>query len=257
MKLALYLQYCLAVLHILLQCVSPRGTRNERFGIDCTYAINVNVRYRSRCWCHRKSIYIYISMSGAIPGHSSTLSLSLTLSTASATGRHLKHTMHMSVKGGNLEFYGQIEEAATAAVETCLLAHGRALSRNRFAQSQHTFLCLYSQRCNRNAGTITMPSSHPLPSIHTHTNRYRVALYAKNDVFAHKFDICTNVFSAGAGKKCTNIVHTTGTATYNSYATWAWQRDHLRVFIKTHSIYMAFTSAQSTASTRIKSEIVY
>lgn len=35
------------------------------------------------------------------------------------------------------------------------------------------------------------------------------------------------------------------------------RRDHLRVFIKTHSIYMAFTSAQSTASTRIKSEIVY
>lgn len=123
-----------------------------------------------------------------------------------------------------MEFYGQIEEAATAAVETCLLAHGRALSRNRFAQSQHTFLCLYSQRCNRNAGTITMPSSHPLPSIHTHTNRYRVALYAKNDVFAHKFDICTNVFSAGAGKKCTNIVHRTGIATYNSYATWAWQK---------------------------------
>lgn len=157
--------------------------------------------------------------------------LSLSLSTASATGRHLKHTMHMSVKGGNLEFYGKIEEAATAAVETCLLAHGRALSRNRFAQSQHTFLCLYSQRCNRNAGTITMPSSHPLPSIHTHTNRYRVALYAKNDVFAHKFDICTNVFSAGAGKKCTNIVHTTGTATYNSYATWAWQK---RSFTRVH-----------------------
>lgn len=155
--------------------------------------------------------------------------LSLSLSTASATGRHLKHTMHMSVKGGNLEFYGQIEEAATAAVETCLLAHGRALSRNRFALSQHTFLCLYSQRCNRNAGTITMPSSHPLLS--THTSRYRVALYAKNDVFAHKFDICTNVFSAGAGKKCTNIVHTTGTARYNSYATWAWQK---RSFARVH-----------------------
>lgn len=127
---------------------------------------------------------------------------------------------HECEGGGNLEFYGQIEEAATAAVETCLLAHGRALSRNRFALSQHTFLCLYSQRCNRNAGTITMPSSHPLPFTQTHTNRYRVALYAKNDVFAHKFDICTNVFSAGAGKKCTNIVH----ATYNSYATWAWQK---------------------------------
>lgn len=84
--------------------------------------------------------------------------------------------------------------------KTCLLSHGSALSRNRFAQSQltDTFLCLYSQRCNRNAGSITHTHIYPRPLYAPHPHTHTHSRCADNGVFAHKFDICTYVFAAAA-----------------------------------------------------------
>lgn len=79
------------VSHTFRMCFPSRHERNERFGIDCTYAINVNVRRRSRCWCHRKSIYVYIYICVCCVCRNPCP----LLASAPSTGRHLKHTTHL------------------------------------------------------------------------------------------------------------------------------------------------------------------
>lgn len=168
--------------------------------------------------------------------------LALSLSTASTTGRHLKHTMHMSgasEEGDKTRSGGRQLGVLSPNRGSCNCCCGNVFvgtwqsfkPKSFRSMPAYVFMLVFStlqSKCRYHHNAILTSSPR---HIHTHTRRYRVALHAKNGVFAHKFDICTNVFSAGSCKKCTNIVSTTGTAKYNSYASWAWQR---RSFTRVH-----------------------
>lgn len=99
---------------------------------------------------------------------------------------------------------------------------------------------------------------HILSHLYTHTQTGIELLYMQRMTCLHINLIYAQMFfqlvlAKSAQILCIRLVQRHITHTPRGRG----RRDHLRVFIKTHSIYMAFTSAQSTASTRIKSEIVY
>lgn len=142
----------------------------------------------------------------------------------------------MSVKGGQLGVLWPNRGSCSCCSGNVFVGTWQSFKPKSFrSEPAYIFMLVFStlqSKCRYHHNAILTSSPvHTHTQTHSQASRYRVALYAKNDVFAHKFDICTNIFSAGAGKKCTNIVHRTGIATYNSYATWAWQK---RSFTRVH-----------------------